>query len=173
MFFLTLYNLGFRNMKEFCFSAFFFIFSILGFPVYAQHVHNESHDYHIGFGISETKFLGEDGLKPGLHLHFLKSISAEGRWGVGVGFEGVKSGKWHNGFNLLLNYRPVEFLSFNLGPGIVIEKVDRKNEVKPTVHLESVLEYDVSKIHLGPMVGFGIDKEHTHFSFGIHIGFGI
>ncbi len=160
-------------MKHFYGFIFFILFITMSFPVYAQHIHNESHDYHIGFGFSETKFTGEEGLKPGLHIHFIKSISTEGHWGVGLGYEGVKSESWHNGMNLLLNYRPVEFFSVNLGPGIVVEKVDGENEVKPALHVESVFEYDISKIHLGPMVGFGFDKEHTHFSFGIHIGFGI
>ncbi len=146
---------------------------MLNFAAFGQQVHEEGHKYHIGIGASATKLSDETGLKPGVHLHLLRTISASGRWGVGVGYEGVKVESWHNGFNLLLNYRPVEFLSFNLGPGIVSEKTGDGREFKPAIHAESVIEFDVWKIHLGPMAGIGLDKEHKHISFGIHMGFGI
>jgi hypothetical protein len=65
------------------------------------------------------------------------------------------------------------FISFNAGPGVVFENEDGEKEILPALHAESVVEFTIADFHFGPMVGFGINKEHTHFSVGIHLGFGI
>jgi hypothetical protein len=148
----------------------------------AQHNHDLDHDHHshdehkshFGVGAGFASFSGEDGLEPSLHVHLLRKFNTESNWSLGLGYEGIKGEEtWHNGFNLLLNYRPFKIISFNAGPGIVFEKEDGKNEILPAFHAESVVEFTFSDIHFGPMVGFGINKEHTHFSFGLHLGFGI
>lgn len=159
-----------------------FLLTILLLPfalAYAQHNHNHVHDihdehnYHIGVGAGVATFLGEEGLEPALHLHLLRRLNSESKWSLGIGYEGIKGDEWHNGVNLLVNYRPANFLSFNVGPGVVFEKEENETEFLPAIHAESVFEFNISEIHLGPMLGFGFNKEHTHFSVGIHLGFGI
>lgn len=138
-----------------------------------HHSHNE-HKSHFGIGAGFASFSGEDGLEPSLHVHLLRKINAESRWSLGIGYEGIKGEEtWHNGFNLLLNYRPFHIISFNAGPGIVFENHGGEKELLPAFHAESVAEFTFSNIHFGPMVGFGINKKHAHFSFGLHLGFGI
>ncbi|MGM0619778.1 MAG: hypothetical protein ACQETJ_01935 [Bacteroidota bacterium] len=149
-------------------------------PVVAQHNHSQSHNriqhdehkIHIGVGAGIASFVGEEGLEPALHLHLLRRLNAESKWSMGIGYEGIKGEEWHNGVNLLVNYRPAHFLSFNVGPGVVFEKEENETEVLPAFHAESVFEFTISGIHLGPMLGFGFNKEHTHFSAGIHLGLG-
>lgn len=138
-----------------------------------DHNHYDEHKFHIGIGAGVASFSGEEGLEPALHLHLLRRLNAESKWSMGIGYEGIIGEVWHNGINLLVNYRPVHFLSFNVGPGLVFEKEENETEVLPAFHAESVFEFTISNIHLGPMVGVGFNKEHTHFSVGIHLGLGI
>jgi hypothetical protein len=138
-----------------------------------DHNHGEAHNYHLGFGVGAAGFLGDNHLDPALHIHFLRKINSKNNLSVGLGYEGIIDDNWHNGFNLLLNYRPVSFLSLNIGPGIVTEKEDDEREFLPALHAESVFEFNVSGVHLGPMIGFGMNKEHKHVSVGLHIGFGL
>lgn len=157
----------------------FSILSVSYFWAYAQdshehpHNHHDEHLLHIGVGAGVAAFSGEDGLDPSIHLHFLRRLHNESNWSMGVGYEGIKGEEWHNGLNLLVNYRPFHFISFNAGPGIVFEKHDGENEILPAIHAESVIEFTWADLHFGPMIGFGINKEHSHLSFGIHVGFGI
>ncbi|WP_073165836.1 hypothetical protein [Tangfeifania diversioriginum] len=134
--------------------------------------HHDEHKFHIGVGAGAASFSGESGLEPALHLHLLRKLNAESNWSLGIGYEGIIGEEWHNGVNFLVNYRPFHFLSFNAGPGIVFEKEQNETEVLPAFHAESVFEFTISGIHLGPMLGVGFNKEHTHFSAGIHLGFG-
>lgn len=138
------------------------------------HHHHDEHKYHFGIGAGFASFSGEKGLEPSLHIHLMRKLNTESNWSVGIGYEGIKGEEtWHNGLNLLLNYRPFQIISFNAGPGIVYENHDGERELLPAFHAESVVEFTFSDIHLGPMIGFGVNKEHAHFSFGLHFGFGI
>lgn len=138
-----------------------------------EHIHDEGHNYHLGLGVGATSFIGESHLNPALHVHFLRKINSGSNWSFGLGYEGIIDDNWHNGLNLLLNYRPVDFLSVNIGPGIVTEKEGDEREFLPALHAESVFEFYFSGFHLGPMLGFGMNKEHKHFSLGVHVGFGL
>lgn len=153
------------------------------FPASAQHsqIHgtrghghgsDDPHDYHIGVGIAATQVKGEKGPAPGVHLHLLRQLGEHNRWGLGFGYEAILDEHVHNGFNLLLNYRPAHFISFVAGPGVVLANHEGRTELKPALHTEAVFEFNVGGLHMGPMIGFGTDREESHFSLGIHIGFG-
>lgn len=139
-----------------------------------NHVHrpDDPHNYHIGVGMAAAHVEGEQGLAPGFHLHLIRQLGAHKRWGLGLGYEAIMDEHWHNGLNLLFNYRPVHFISLLTGPGMVMAKHDGKAEVKPAFHTEAVFEFNVWGLHVGPMVGFGADREERHFSVGVHIGLG-
>jgi len=135
------------------------------------HVHDD-HKYHLGFGVAGTYLTGEEGLAPGFHLHFIRQLGEEQHWGVGLGYEAIIEENLHSSINLLANYHPFDFLSFNAGPGLVFGNHDGETEILPAFHTEAVFEFDLNRIHIGPMAGFGIDKEESHFSIGVHVGFG-
>jgi len=136
------------------------------------HRTDDPHNYHIGVGMAAAHVVGEKGLAPGFHLHLLRQFGAHKRWGMGLGYEVILDEHWHNGLNMLFNYRPVHFISILAGPGMVLAKHDGKTEVKPALHTEAVFEFNVGGLHMGPMIGFGTDREESHFSVGIHIGIG-
>lgn len=137
-----------------------------------EHSHNDSHKNHIGIGAAATYLTSEDIITPGFHLHYIRHFGHENSWGLGAGFETILDEHAHNAMNLLVNYRPLSFISLNAGPGVVFAKLEGETEVHPAFHAEAVLEFDIFGIHAGPMIGFGIDPEETHFAAGIHIGLG-
>lgn len=138
-----------------------------------EHEHADLHKYHIGIGGTAASLSGEPGFAPGAHLHFTRQFGHENRWGLGLGYETIFDEHKHNGLNLLVNYHPFKHLSVNIGPGILFTEHDRETERKPAFHTEAVYEFNVGKFHLGPMVGFGFDEEHSHFSVGVHAGLGL
>jgi len=137
-----------------------------------EHDHNDAHKNHLGIGTAATYLTSEEVFAPGFHLHYIRQFGHENRWGLGAGFETILDEHAHNALNMLVNYRPVPFLSLNAGPGVVFAKHEGETEVHPAFHTEAVIEFDIFGIHAGPMIGFGIDPEETHFAAGIHIGLG-
>ncbi len=143
--------------------------------LFAQHSHTHDHDrhkYHLGIGAVGTKVLSEEVVSPGFHVHFIRQLGHHNQWGIGLGYEGIVDDHWHNGLNLLLNYRPLKFLSLLAGPGLVLGKHDNEFEIIPAFHTEAVFEFNFRGLHIGPMVGYGRDREDSHFSAGFHIGIG-
>jgi hypothetical protein len=147
------------------------------FAVRAQHTHevdehSDAHKNHLGVGGAAAYLTSENVFAPGFHLHYIRQFGHEYKWGVGAGYEAIVDEHTHNGVNLFLNYRPISFISLVAGPGIVFGKHEGVSEIHPALHAEAVFEFDISGVHVGPMLGFGIDPEETHIAAGIHIGFG-
>lgn len=136
-----------------------------------NHLHDQ-HKYHLGFGVAGAYLTNEQKIAPGFHLHLLRQLGKEQKWGLGLGYEAIFKDNLHSGINLLANWHPIKFLSFNAGPGLVFGKHDGESEILPAFHTEAVFEFDLNKLHIGPMAGFGIDSEELHFSVGVHVGFG-
>lgn len=136
------------------------------------HESDDPHNYHVGIGMAAAHVNGEQGLVPGFHLHFLRQLGVHKRWGMGLGYEAIVDEHRHNGLNLLFNYRPVHAVSILAGPGMILVKHDGNTEIKPAIHAEAVFEFNVGGLHLGPMIGYGADKDDHHFSVGVHIGLG-
>lgn len=152
------------------------IFTI-SLTVYSQEKHDhehesDSHKNHFGIGAAAAYLTNENVYAPGFHLHYIRQFGHEKQWGIGAGYEAILDEHIHNGVNLLVNYRPVHFISLNIGPGVVFGKHETEFEIQPAFHTEAVFEFDVFGVHAGPMIGFGIDPEETHFSVGIHVGLG-
>ncbi|NLB92200.1 MAG: hypothetical protein GX792_02130 [Bacteroidales bacterium] len=137
------------------------------------HEHTDLHKYHFGVGGTVAYLKGEPGFAPGAHLHFIRQFGHQNRWGIGLGFEAIFDEHKHNGVNFLINCHPLKHLSINAGPGVVLSEHDGENERKPAFHTEAVYEFNVGKFHLGPMAGFGFDREDAHFSVGVHVGMGL
>lgn len=168
--------LKYRNLYIF---VIVFFFSCLPFfangakPLSDDHDHvHDLHNWHLGFGSALTKIKGEDKLAPGLHFHLIRQIGHERKFGIGLGYEAIVDKHSHNGLNLIFNVVPFDKLSFNISPGLTFTEHDNNAEIKPSGHLEVIYEIDFRKIHIGPMIGYGFDKEDSHFAAGIHVGFG-
>ena len=165
------------------FSAFLVLLMMFSVGLYGQHDHSghnhghgqgdDPHKYHIGLGVAGTRIISEDAFAPALHVHFLRQLGQHNQWGIGLGYEAIADEHWHNGINLLGNYRPAKFLSILAGPGLVIGEHDGSTEIGPAFHTEAVFEFNLGGLHVGPMIGFGYDREDRHISAGIHVGIGL
>ena len=136
-----------------------------------HHLH-DVHKYHLGVGVSGAYLTGEQILAPGIDLHLLRQLGEEQNWGLGLGYEVILKENIHNNISLIGNYHAGKYLAINAGPGITFSKHDGQTEVSPALHAEAVLEFDVGRIHIGPVAGFGLDKDESHFSLGVHVGYG-
>jgi hypothetical protein len=155
------------------------LFSLYSLPLMSQdgnsHSHKHDHDphnYHFGVGITASKILEENIWAPGFHLHLVRQFGHYNQWGLGLGYEAIADKHWHHGINLLFNYRPARFLSLLAGPGLAIASHEGENEILPAFHTEAVFEFNLRGVHIGPMIGYGIDTEDSHFSIGLHLGLG-
>jgi hypothetical protein len=159
-------------------KVYFIIFVIfLSFSGFAQEGHqhdhsSDSHNNHLGIGVAAAYLSTENVFAPGFHLHYIRQFGHEKQWGIGAGYEAILNENVHNGVNALFNYRPVHFFSLNAGPGVVFGKHESDFEIHPAFHTEAVVDFDVFGVHAGPMIGFGIDPEETHYSVGVHVGLG-
>ena len=133
---------------------------------------DDPHLYHLGMGLAAAHIFSEKGLAPGFHVHVIRRLDRRARWGIGLGYEAIVDREWHNGLTLMASYSPLSFLSLQGGPGLVISRHDGKTEALPAFHVEAVFEVEWRGVHLGPMIGYGFDKEDSHVSAGIHAGVG-
>jgi hypothetical protein len=153
--------------------------SLYSLPLSSQNNHthsdghaHDSHNYHFGAGIAASKILEENMWGPGFHLHLIRQFGHHNQWGLGLGYEAIAATHWHHGLSLPFNYRPARFLSLLAGPGIAIANHEGETEIFPAFHTEAVFEFNVRGVHIGPMIGYGLDTEDSHFSVGIHLGLG-
>ncbi|MBE0663430.1 MAG: hypothetical protein IH597_13300 [Bacteroidales bacterium] len=166
-------------MKPAHLILFITLLSLYSLPLLSQdknthsdsHKH-DSHNYHVGVGIAGSKILAESTLAPGFHLHIVRQFGHHNQWGMGLGYEVIADKHWHHGLNLLFNYRPARFLSLLAGPGLAVASHEGKTEILPAFHTEAVFEFNLRGLHIGPMIGYGLDTEDSHFSVGIHLGLG-
>jgi len=135
-----------------------------------DHHEHEHHKNEISVGAFPVYLLNEKELTYGLHLHYTYNFP-KSKAGIGLGFEKIFDDHKHNSLNIFLSYRPVENLHIGLGPGLAFEG-HKINQAVFAMHLETAWEFIIHNFHVGPMLGFGIDKNDMHMGVGIHFGVG-
>ncbi|KOH44748.1 hypothetical protein [Sunxiuqinia dokdonensis] len=140
-----------------------------------DHDHDHSHDlhrHHLGLGLGAGSLFAEKEYAPVVHLHYLYRLTQHSPVSIGLGFESILDEHTHNTVSALLNYEILPRLSIVGGPGITLADEDGESHTSMSGHVEMIYEFTVGSFHLGPMLGFGFDKEESHASLGIHIGLG-
>lgn len=141
--------------------------------LFAQSVEgNENHEHHkneIGVANSIVYFAKEQVFAYGLHVHYLRNIP-KSRFGIGIGYERIFDQHKHNTISLVVAYRPIERLSLNVSPGLLVE--DKSSMVNFALHLEAAYEFEIKNFHVGPAFEFAFDPEDYHICLGLHIGYG-
>ena len=138
-----------------------------------EHDHDHHHHNHRNeFGMANSLvYLGaDDEFSYGLHLHFVRNIG-ESRFGAGLGYERIFDEHKHNTIGLVGSFRATERLIFNLSPGIAFEGAET-DHLSFAMHIESTYEFQIRKLHIGPLVEFAFDAEDYHISLGLHLGLG-
>jgi len=109
---------------------------------------------------------------PNIHLHYLRKTTVHSDWSVGLGYESILGEHAHQTITALVNYELVPRFTINAGPGISFGTEDGHSHVGLSGHVELLYEFTIGGFHLGPMAGFGFDKDDSHASLGLHFGFG-
>ena len=132
--------------------------------------HHEHHRHEVGIANSAVFFLNEKEFSYGLHAHYIHNFP-ETRLGIGVGYERIFDEHKHNSLGVVLSYRPVNKLSLSVTPGFAFEG-SGSGDLNFALHLETLYEFQIEDMHVGPLLEFASDSEDVHFSAGVHIGLG-
>ena len=163
-------------MRLFQLSSKLLIFFLISFSVksYAQeehHHHVHDHNFEFGLANSVVYFVNEKEIAYGLHFHLVKRI-AHSKFGFGLGYERIFDEHKHNTIGIVGAYNPIYNLHLAISPGVAFEGSGLEHP-RFAIHFESVYDWQIGEIHLGPLLEFAYDQEDYHISLGIHIGFGI
>jgi hypothetical protein len=134
----------------------------------ANNPEHEHHKNEIGIANAPVYFINEKDFAYGLHLHFVRSIPKT-KFGFGLGYERIFDEHKHSTIGLVGSYRPLEGLSFNISPGVTFEAGNQTGIF--AIHAETAYEFETKYFHIGPAFEFAYDKEDSHLSLGLHIGF--
>jgi len=162
------------SIRNFLFTLFFATFAL---TAYSQHNYQDEHHEHehpkneIGFSNNIVFNTHENEFAYGVHLHFVRTIGKSDKFGLGLGYERIFDDHKHNSTNLLFMYRPIDHLSINIAPGIVWLDSEA-NSIKPSLHLETIYEWELGHFHLGPLLGIAFNTEDFHVSIGLHLALG-
>jgi len=151
-------------------------FVIAGIVIYGQPIIPEesesekTNELGAGFGMSYIK--NESIWVPGFHIHYGKSIDKKQRISIGAGIELLMDEHLHTSVVLALGYNITTCLYLGYGVGIDPSMINKGgNKVNFDHHLELAYEFDFDRIHLGPMLEYGLSAEDRHYMVGVHGGF--
>ncbi len=132
---------------------------------------NHNHRYEIGIANGLVYFLNEKEFSYGLHTHVVRVIG-KSNFAIGVGYERIFDQHGHNTVSAVISYLLVERLTLNVAPGIAFTN-SNKGLIEFSIHLESTYEFEIKNFHIGPLVEWAIEPDETHFTIGLHVGFGL
>ena len=114
--------------------------------------------------------MAEDKLTIGFHLHYIRGIGKNNRFGVGVGLETILDEHKHYTLSVVLQYRVYKGLILSIAPGLLMRKENSANVFQFAQHIEMAYEFELKEFHIGPVVELGIEKTGIHYMGGIHFG---
>lgn len=159
-------------MKHFILITLFLLITTFLFSQEHDHM-QEHHHPELEFGVSGGWVYNftEKESAPGLHVHFVKTVSKTDKLGLGFGYEVIFDDHRHNSASLIFLYRPIDHLTFNIAPGISWLSTE-KDSAKPSLHFEAVYEWEFGNFHVGPLLGVASNFEDLHGSVGLHLAVG-
>lgn len=136
--------------------------------VLAQELHhNEEPQNEIGIANSPVYMVDEDAIRYGLHIHYIRSLFEH--FGLGLGYEKIFDPHNHQTIGVVLQFKPIHPLTFNIAPGFLIEGNDW-SALSFSVHTEASWEFELGYFHLGPLVEVAYGIDDLHLSVGLHTG---
>ena len=144
----------------------------------SQHNHddeNHSHEDHshkneISIAAGIVPIPAEDEIAAGIHLHYIKGIGESNKFGIGVGLETILDEHKHYTLSAVFQYRIYKGIIIAVAPGLLLRKEGTENVFEFAQHIEAGYEFEIGKIHIGPVVELGFEKNGMHYMGGIHFG---
>lgn len=144
---------------------------LLSFSSFSQHhFHDDEHQhvkYELGTALTMVYSPHEKEFGPGFHIHGVRMLNPD--FGIGAGYEGAFFHDYHQAVTLFGEFIIADLITIDLGPGIIFPNEEHPN-FSLVAHIEASAAFDIGKIHIGPMVGYGIGLEDIHYSLGVHLG---
>ena len=140
---------------------------------HAQDEENEGHHHHkneISAATGIVPLVAEDKLTVGFHLHYIRGVGKNSRFGVGVGLETILDEHKHYTLSVVLQYRIHKGLILAIAPGLLMRKEGSANVFQFAQHIEITYEFELKKFHIGPVAELGIELTGIHYMGGIHFG---
>lgn len=142
----------------------------LSFISFAQEYEHDHKANEIGFGLGASLNIEERNWAPNLHIHYIRAFGEHHKYGLSAGFENIFDVHQHKSLTIGAHYNIFDLITFGLAPGI--SKSSNEENWEYTIHFEAVSEFELGKIHLGPMAEYGIGQDHSHLTVGLHLGIG-
>jgi len=155
------------------------LFIMLSFSIAAQdHDHDQDADLHhahhaweIGGAVGAVYNIQEKHTSPGIHAHMLKNFGEENQFGMGLGFETFLDEHQHLNLGIPLNYNTLKRFVFTVTPGVLL-KNEATWKASPSIHFETLYEFEFEHFHMGPMLELAFAPGDFHIMLGLHVGLG-
>jgi hypothetical protein len=134
-----------------------------------HHDHHHSHKNEFGGAVGMVFNLNEQEIAPGFHLHYTRMFGGKLKnFGLSPGFGFIVGDHNHYAAHLMVVFRPIHAWWIGAGPGVTY--FDHHDEWAASGHFETGYEFDLGKVHLGPVVEYVFAKDDQHFMLGVHLG---
>ena len=140
---------------------------IFACAVCSEHNSHGNHDLEVAASVGASYILEENEVALATHFH---GLFLDEPWGIGVGYGRLFGHHIHNAVSLAVQYNITHAWAVVMSPGISFE--DNFVEVGPAFHLETTYAFFIGPLHLGPVVEGAVDGHCSHFTLGLHTGFG-
>ena len=160
-------------MKQILTILIFFTITLFSITGYSQNKEHEGHNHHhkneISIAAGIVPIPAEDEIAAGIHLHYIKGIGESNKFGIGVGLETILDDHKHYTLSAVFQYRIYKGIIIAVAPGLLLRK-EEENVFEFAQHIEAGYEFEIGKIHIGPVVELGIEKNGMHYMGGTHFG---
>ena len=145
------------------------LFNFIFFLGFTSHSINKHHHYEIGLSNGIVYNITEKEITYGVHVHLMKKLGETDKFGIG--YERIFDEYKHNTSSIILMYRPVENLFFNITPGVSWLET-KKSSVKLAMHVKTLYEFELCHFHICHLVGLAFNTEDLYASVGLHLAYG-
>ncbi len=153
-----------------------FIITSFSVGLIAQsHDHDSAHTHlhkkhEISLALGAASLFSENKVAPAIHLHYVRGIALDNRLGLGLAAEAILEEHKHYALAAVVEYKFNSGLVVGYAPGLLMLIEETETEYAFAQHFELAFEFDLNKVHLGPLLELGIEPHGVHLLYGIHCG---
>ncbi len=146
------------------------LLSIRGYGQASSEEKSHHHRNEISIATGIVPLPAENELTMGFHLHYIRGVGKEGRFGLGLGLETIIDEHKHYTASVVFQYNIYKGLIVGYSPGVMMRKEGNQNLFQFAQHIETAYEFELGEFHIGPMAELGIEQIGVHYMVGIHVG---